>query len=260
MAMLKTERKGNDVTTELGSSSGNASRIRLAGLVEAIKKWGDKAHAPCPPIPVWLPFDDHGEHCQIAIAGVDDAALGALLADVARARAQEPLFSVAYRFAGSRQDVVDVVACLMRVQANRAVCMMVVGMILPCSSICILALISPAPLFIPGMVTSSISLRSTSIDTLLFDCGPRYSSSCEFVRGNWGARSATPMGLTLTGGKELLKERRNVAVGERVGYDGCRLGDDRGGCSNRKSPDSADDGALERFIGVGVVDQISCDA
>lgn len=40
MAMLKTERKGNDATTELGSSSGNASRIRLAGLVEAIKKWG----------------------------------------------------------------------------------------------------------------------------------------------------------------------------------------------------------------------------
>lgn len=75
------------------------------------------------PIPVWLPFDDHGEHCQIAIAGVDDAVLGALLADVARACAQELLFPVANRFAGSRQDVVDVIACLMRVQANRAACM-----------------------------------------------------------------------------------------------------------------------------------------
>ena len=66
--------------------------------------------------------------------------------------------------------------------------------------------------------------------------------------------------LALTGGKELLKECRNVAAGERVGYDGRCLGDDRGGCSNRKSPDRADNCTLERFIGVGVVDQISCDA
>ena len=29
------------------------------------------------PIPVWLPFDDHGEHDQIVVAGVDDAVLGA---------------------------------------------------------------------------------------------------------------------------------------------------------------------------------------
>lgn len=91
MAMPKTERKGNDVTAELGSSSGNASRIRLAGLVEAIKKWGQGV-CSLSPIPVWLPFDDHGEHDQIVVAGVDDAVLGALLADVARACAQDSSF------------------------------------------------------------------------------------------------------------------------------------------------------------------------
>lgn len=62
------------------------------------------------------------------------------------------------------------------------------------------------------------------------------------------------LALVLMRGKKLLKERRNVAVGKRVGYDGRRLGDDRGGCSNREAPDCADNGALERFIGVGVID------
>lgn len=60
--------------------------------------------------------------------------------------------------------------------------------------------------------------------------------------------------LALTGGKELFEERRNVAVGECVGYDGHRFGDDRGGCSNCEAPDCANNGALERFIGVGVID------
>ncbi|WP_302855238.1 hypothetical protein [uncultured Slackia sp.] len=62
------------------------------------------------------------------------------------------------------------------------------------------------------------------------------------------------LALVLMCGKKLLKERRNVAVDKRVGYDGRRLGDDRGGCSNREAPDCANNGALERFIGVGVID------
>ena len=62
------------------------------------------------------------------------------------------------------------------------------------------------------------------------------------------------LALVLMCGKKLLKERRNVAVDKRVGYDGRRLGDGRGGCSNREAPDCANNGALERFIGVGVID------
>lgn len=62
------------------------------------------------------------------------------------------------------------------------------------------------------------------------------------------------LALVLMRGKKLLKERRNVAVGKCVGYDGRRFGDDRGGCSNREAPDCANNGALERFIGVGVID------
>lgn len=62
------------------------------------------------------------------------------------------------------------------------------------------------------------------------------------------------LALVLTSGKKLLKERRNVAVGKRVGYDGRRLGDDRGGCSNCEAPGRANNDAFERFIGVGVID------
>lgn len=62
------------------------------------------------------------------------------------------------------------------------------------------------------------------------------------------------LALVLMRGKKLLKERRNVAVGKRVGYDRHRLSDDRGSCSNREAPDCANNGALERFIGVGVID------
>ena len=60
--------------------------------------------------------------------------------------------------------------------------------------------------------------------------------------------------LALTGGKESFEERRNVAVGKRVGYDGRRLGDDRGGCSNCEAPGRANNDAFERFVGVGVID------
>lgn len=66
-----------------------------------------KAYNPRP-IPVQLSFDGHGGHRQI-IVGVDDAVSGTLLADMARAGPQPPLSLIAYRFAGSRQDVVDVV-------------------------------------------------------------------------------------------------------------------------------------------------------
>lgn len=45
--------------------------------------------------------------------------------------------------------------------------------------------------------------------------------------GHWLSLANTFIcALALTGGKELLEERRNVAVGERIGYDGYRLGDD----------------------------------
>ena len=64
------------------------------------------------------------------------------------------------------------------------------------------------------------------------------------------------LALVLMCGKKLLKERRNVAVGKRIGYDGRRLGDDRGGCSNCEAPGRANNDAFERFIGVGVIDQI----
>lgn len=75
--------------------------------------------------------------------------------------------------------------------------------------------------------------------------------------GRWlSAENSFICVLALTRGKELLEERRNVAVGECAGYDGHRLGDDRGGCSNCEAPGRANNDAFERFIGVGVIDQI----
>ena len=68
---------------------------------------GSKAYNPRP-IPVQLPFDGHGGGRQIVI-GIGDAVIGALLADMARAGTQPLLSLITYRFAASRQDVVDVV-------------------------------------------------------------------------------------------------------------------------------------------------------
>ena len=90
----------------------------------------------------------------------------------------------------------------------------------------------------------------------------RVSNACDGIlagcfkgEGHWLSLANTSICiLVLMRGKKLLKERRNIAVGKRVGYDGRRLGDDRGGCSNREAPDCANNGALERFIGVGVID------
>lgn len=80
-------------------------------------------------------------------------------------------------------------------------------------------------------------------------------AGCYEGEGHWLSLANTSICiLALMRGKKLLKERRNIAVGKRVGYDRHRLGDDRGGCSNREAPDCANNGALERFIGVGVID------
>ena len=80
-------------------------------------------------------------------------------------------------------------------------------------------------------------------------------AGCFKGEGHWLSLANTSICiLVLMRGKKLLKERRNIAVGKRVGYDGRRLGDNRGGCSNREASDCANNGALERFIGVGVID------
>lgn len=82
-------------------------------------------------------------------------------------------------------------------------------------------------------------------------------AGCFKGEGHWLSLANTSiciLALVLMRGKKPLKERRNAAVGKRVGYDRRRLGDDRGSCSNREAPDCANNGALERFIGVGVID------
>lgn len=97
--------------------TGRQNRCYRVGMKAASVSWflgwsnkgmGSKAYNPRP-IPVQLSFDGHGGHRQI-IVGVEDAVSGTLLADMARAGTQPPPLSlIAYRFAGSRQDVVDVV-------------------------------------------------------------------------------------------------------------------------------------------------------
>lgn len=68
-------------------------------------------------------------------------------------------------------------------------------------------------------------------------------AGCFKGEGHWLSLANTSICiLVLMRGKKLLKERRNIAVGKRVG------------CSNREAPDCANNGALERFIGVGVID------
>lgn len=130
---------------------------------------------------------------------------------MARAGTQPPPLSlIAYRFAGSRQDAVDVVVYLALVRADRV---------------------------------------TNAYDRVLAE---RFKGE-----GRWlSAANSFTCVLALTRGKELLEERRNVAVGECAGYDGHRLGDDCGGCSNCEAPGRANNDAFERFIGVGVIDQI----
>src|SRR5699024_2286356 len=67
-----------------------------------------------------LPLDNDGKHDQILVSGIADTMFGSLPADMAGSRCQFLLFSVAYGLPVSGNDVINVIARLMSVHADRA--------------------------------------------------------------------------------------------------------------------------------------------